>query len=62
MQIFTVASYYGSGSSAITDFISEFEGVKSLTDYEFRFAHDPDGLSELEYNLVENFNRHNARS
>lgn len=60
MQIFTVASYYGSGSSAITDFISEFEGVKSLTDYEFRFAHDPDGLSELEYNLVENFNRHNS--
>ena len=60
MQVFTVASYYGSGSSAVTDLISEFEGVKSLTEYEFRFAQDPDGLSELEYNLIHNFNRHNS--
>lgn len=60
MKTITVASYYGSGSSAVTDFISEFDNVKSLIDYEFRFAHDPDGLSELEYNLVENFNRHNS--
>lgn len=60
MTTITCASYYGSGSSAVTDYISEFSGVKSLTDYEFRFAHDPDGLSELEYNLVENFNRHNS--
>ena len=54
------ASYFGSGSSAVTDYLSEFKDVKSLTNYEFRFAHDPDGLSELEYNLVENFNRHNS--
>ena len=60
MKVITTASYYGSGSSAVTDFISEFDGVKSLTSNEFRFAHDPDGLSELEYNLVENFNRHNS--
>ena len=60
MRLLTVASYYGSGSSAVTDYISEFDCVKSLTSYEFRFAQDPDGLSELEYNLVENFNRHNS--
>ena len=60
MKLLTVASYYGSGSSAVTDYISEFDGVKSLTNYEFRFAQDPDGLSELEYNVVENFNRHNS--
>ncbi len=60
MKIITVSSYFGSGSSAVTDFLTEFDGVKSLTTYEFRFAHDPDGLSELEYNLVENFNRHNS--
>lgn len=60
MKAITCASYYGTGSSAVTDFIAEFDGVKSLTDFEFRFAHDPDGLSELEYNLVENFNRHNS--
>ncbi|MCF0241805.1 MAG: hypothetical protein HUK25_04160, partial [Treponema sp.] len=60
MNTITVCSYYGTGSSAITDLISEFDNVKSLTNFEFRFAHDPDGLSELEYNLVENFNRHNS--
>lgn len=60
MQIITCASYYGTGSSAITDFLSEFNNVYSCTDYEFRFAHDPDGLRELEFNLVENFNRHNS--
>ena len=60
MKIITCASYHGSGSSAVTDLISEYKGLKSLTDYEFRFVQDPDGISELEYNLVENFNRHNS--
>ena len=60
MRIITCASYYGSGSSAITDFVSEFENVHSFTDEEFRFVQDPDGISDLEYNLVENFNRHNS--
>ena len=59
-NIVTVASYYGSGSSAVTDYVSEFDNVKSLTSYEFRFIQDPDGVAELEYNLVENFNRHNS--
>lgn len=60
MKIITCASYYGTGSSAITDFVSEFDNVYSCTNMEFRFIQDPDGISELEYNLVENFNRHNS--
>lgn len=61
MKIVTCASYFGTGSSAVIDYISEFSCVKTLSsNYEFRFAHDPDGLSELEFNLVENFNRHNS--
>lgn len=60
MRFITCASYYGSGSSALTDFVSEFDGVYSFTDEEFRFLQDPDGISDLEYNLVENFNRHNS--
>lgn len=60
MKIITCASYYGSGSSAITDLVSEFSSVQSLSEEEFRFIHDPDGISDLEYNLVENFNRHNS--
>lgn len=60
VKIISCASYYGTGSSAITDFFSEFDNVFSLTNYEFRFLQDPDGISDLEYNLVENHNRHNS--
>lgn len=60
MKIITCCSYYGTGSSAITDFFSEFSNVQSLGDYEFRFLHDPDGVRDLEYNLLDNFNRHNS--
>lgn len=60
MRIISCASYYGTGSSAITDLLSEYENVCSLSNYEFRFVHDPDGISDLEYNLVENHNRLNS--
>lgn len=60
MKIITCASYYGTGSSAVTDYLSEFDNIFSLMNTEFRFVQDPDGISELEYNLVENFNRHNS--
>lgn len=60
MKFITCASYYGSGSSAITDLISEYSSVLSFTDEEFRFLQDPHGISDLEYYLVENFNRHNS--
>lgn len=60
MSLISCASYYGSGSSAFTDLVSEYDGVKSLTDYEFRFVHDIDGISDLEFHLVECPNRHNS--
>lgn len=60
MRIITCASYYGSGSSALTDLVSEYDGVKDLTDFEFRFLHDIDGVSDLEYHLCECHNRHNS--
>lgn len=60
MRFITCASYYGTGSSAITDFVSEFDNVYSFTNEEFRFIQDPDGISDLEFNLVECFNRHNS--
>ena len=59
-RLITCASYYGSGSSALTDLVSEYEGVKSMTDYEFRFVHDIDGVADLEYHLVDCHNRHNS--
>jgi len=59
-KLISCSSYYGSGSSAITDLVGEYTGVKSLTDYEFRFLHDIDGIMDLEYHLVMNPNRHNS--
>lgn len=59
-KLISCASYYGSGSSAVTDLIGEYKSVKSLTAYEFRFLHDIDGVMDLEYHLVVNPNRHNS--
>ena len=59
-RFITCASYYGTGSSAVTDFVSEFNNVFNFTNEEFRFIQDPDGISDLEFNLTECFNRHNS--
>lgn len=58
--IITCCGYYGTGSSAVTDFFSEFSNCESVGNYEFRFIHDPNGIRDLEYNLIENNNRHNT--
>lgn len=60
MRVITCASYYGTGSSAVTDYVTEFSTVKSLGDYEIRILHDMDGVSDLQYHLTENHNRHNS--
>lgn len=59
-KILTTTGCYGTGSSAVTDFIREFDSVACKSDYEVRFIHDPDGISDLEYHLIENPNRHNS--
>lgn len=59
-MIITCASYYATGSSAVTDLFREFANCSSVDNYEYRFIHDPDGLRDLEYNLIENNNRHNT--
>lgn len=46
-NIITCASYGGTGSSAITDLMKEFNNVKSLGEFEFSIAHDLDGISDL---------------
>ena len=60
MKIITCASYYGSGSSALSDLVAEYDSVKDLSEFEFRFLHDIDGISDLEYHLCECHNRHNS--
>lgn len=60
MKIITCAGYYRTGSSAVTDFYSEFQSCESFGKYEFRFLQDPDGVSALETNIVEHPHRHNT--
>lgn len=60
MKIITCASYHGTGSSALTDLITEYDVVESLGDYEFSFAYTTDGLSDLEYHLTEFVDRHTS--
>ena len=60
MKIITCTGYYGTGSSAVTDFFSEFSSCSSIGEYEVRFIHDPNGIRDLEYNIIENNNRHNT--
>lgn len=60
VKIITCAGYYGTGSSIVTDLLKEFNNCYSMGEYEFRFVQDPDGISDLEYNLVENNHRHNS--
>jgi hypothetical protein len=48
------ATGYGcTGSSAATNILEEFEGVKSLGSEEFTFAHEADGIADLEDSLRE---------
>ena len=58
MKIITCASYHGKGSSALTDLVTEYNGVKSLGEYEFPFLYAMDGVSDLEFHLVQCKDRH----
>ncbi|MGC4017990.1 MAG: sulfotransferase [Muricomes sp.] len=60
MRVITCASYYGTGSSAVTDLLTECKDIYSLGEYEYRFLQDPNGVSDLEFNVVENNHRHNT--
>lgn len=59
-NIITCASYGGSGSSAITDLLKEFDNIYSAGDYEFTIAHELDGISDLQYYLYDNNHRLNC--
>ncbi len=60
MKIITCAGYYRTGSSAITDYLSEFQSCSCVGSTEFRFIYDTDGIRDLEYNIVENNDRLNT--
>lgn len=56
-QVITCTGFGGTGSSAISDFLKEFDNVKSLGDFEFSLAHEVDGISDLQHGIVDDFHR-----
>lgn len=60
-KLITTTGCFNTGSSAITHLISEMDGVCCPSGtYEIRLLYDPDGISDLEYNLIENPHRQNT--
>ena len=53
-QIVSCAGYGCTGSSVVTDLLSEFAPCLSAGTEEYRFLYDIDGISNLEHYLVEN--------
>ena len=56
-KIIVPMSYMGSGSSAVTDLLKEYEGINTKnSDFEYVFLHAPNGLFDLEFKLLYNNN------
>lgn len=61
MRVITCISFHSTGSSVVDDIFKEFNNcVSAPSDIECRFLQDPDGISDLEYNLVDNPHRLNS--
>lgn len=61
MKKITCISFHGSGSGAVDDYLREFNNIAfAPSEIECRFLQDPNGISDLEYNLVENPHRLNS--
>ena len=61
MKVITCVGYHQTGSGAVDSFLKEFNNVSAApTEYECRFLQDPDGISDLEYNLINNPHRLNT--
>lgn len=56
-MIIGACGYGGTGSSAVKDFLKEFENVQTLDRAEAMFAYKVDGLQDLEYHLIKQFSR-----
>lgn len=53
-MIIGVCGFGSTGSSAICDYLKEFEENQVLDDVEFTIAYFPDGLQDLEFHLMQN--------
>ncbi|MEG2347723.1 MAG: hypothetical protein RSB50_08570 [Cetobacterium sp.] len=60
ISIISCSGYGNTGSSVLTDLLSEFTECYSMTDYEFRFLQDYGGITTLEDCLVRSPHRLNS--
>lgn len=61
MKVLTCISFHSTGASVVDDIFKEFDNcVSAPSDIECRFLQDPDGISDLEYNLIDNPHRLNS--
>lgn len=61
MKKIACVGYHGTGAGVIDDLLREFDNIaQGEYECESRFLHDADGISDLEYNLVENPHRLNS--
>lgn len=61
MKKVTCIGYHNTGSGAVDDYLREFDCFQfAPSDLEARFLQDPDGISDLEYNLIDNWHRLNS--
>ncbi|GHU17481.1 sulfotransferase family protein [Spirochaetia bacterium] len=59
-KIVSCASFGGTGSGVVTDYLAEFDCFHNPGDYEFCFLHDYGGVSTLEDCLISNYHRLNS--
>lgn len=61
MKKIACVGYHATGAGVIDDLFREFDNVAQCSyEFEFRILQDPDGISDLEYNLIENPHRLNS--
>lgn len=61
MKKIACVGYHATGAGVIDDLFREFDNVNQCAyEFEFRIMQDPDGIADLEYNLVDNPHRLNS--
>lgn len=61
MKKISCIGFHCSGSGAVEDFLRGFNNIVVHRDsIECRFLQDPDGVSDLQYNLLDNYHRLNS--
>ncbi len=57
-MIIGVCGYVSSGSSAVSDYLKEFDSLNVLDDVELQMIYGPDGLEDLDYQLNTHCSKH----